>query len=76
MSLIALQCPECREERLFERPHTLAACPDRADSPDGLCPELACVDCGTALLVGFARPITVGTQPVAVGPRHSPVRAA
>ncbi len=76
MSLMTLRCPECREERLFERPHDVAECPDRADSTDGLCPELACIECGTAFLVGFAVPITVGTRAVAVLRQHSPERAA
>ncbi len=76
MSLMTLHCPECREDRPFERPHDPAECPDRADSPDCLCPELACVDCGTALLVGFAVPITVGTRMIAHPRRHSPGRAA
>jgi hypothetical protein len=80
MSLRTLYCPECRADRLFERPHDggegqhPGQCPDRADSPDGLCPELACIDCGAARYVGFALPITVRTRGV---PRqHSPGRAA
>lgn len=79
MSLMTLYCPECRQDRLFERPHDgaeghdPAECPDRADSPDGRCPELACIDCGAALYAGFAVPITVGTAAVC---QHSPGRAA
>ncbi|HKB31751.1 MAG TPA: hypothetical protein VKD26_13065 [Streptosporangiaceae bacterium] len=76
MSLMTQHCPECREDRLFERPHGAAECPDRACGPDGLCPELACVECGTALLFGFAIPVTVGTRLVTVPGRHSPGRAA
>ncbi len=56
MSLMTLDCPGCHDERQFEPPHDQAGCPDRADSPPGGCPELACVDCGTALMVGFATP--------------------
>lgn len=54
MSRRMLHCPECHEERLFERPHDRANCPDTAHSPDGGCPELACVKCGAALIIGFA----------------------
>lgn len=56
MSLMTLHCPECRDDRMFEPPHDPAACPDRADSPCLGCPELACIDCGTAMMVGFAVP--------------------
>jgi hypothetical protein len=38
-------CPSCGEERLFEAP----PCPDGHGAD---CPELACIVCGTALLVG------------------------
>jgi hypothetical protein len=39
-------CPSCGDERLFEAPPCL-------DGHGADCPELACVDCGTALLVGM-----------------------
>ncbi len=76
MSLLTLHCPQCREERPFERPHHPAECGDLADSPDGLCPELACTECGAALLVGFAAPIPVSARPGSEGRPHTPVRAA
>jgi hypothetical protein len=76
MSLVTMYCHECREERLFERPHDAAECPDRACSPDGLCPELACIGCGAALVVGFAVPITVRTSAAGAPGRHRPERAA
>lgn len=56
MSLRMLYCPECHAERLFEQPHDQANCPDSADDPDDGCPELGCVECGAALIVGFALP--------------------
>ncbi|RSN64401.1 hypothetical protein DMH08_17810, partial [Actinomadura sp. WAC 06369] len=40
-----LYCSTCGDERMFEQP----PCPD-GHGPD--CPERACVDCGTAVLVG------------------------
>jgi len=43
-------CPSCGDERLFEAP----PCGD-AHGPD--CPELACVDCGVALLLGTPVPV-------------------
>jgi hypothetical protein len=46
-------CPECDEDRLFEQPH-LTDCPD---TPDGECPEWACVACGTAVLADFPLPV-------------------
>ena len=47
MSPMFRPCPDCGGERLFEQPHEAqGSCPD---SPDGLCPEWACTDCGTAL---------------------------
>jgi hypothetical protein len=43
-------CPSCRGERLFETP----PCPDGHGSA---CPEFACVECGTALLVAPQVPV-------------------
>ena len=76
MSQLTMHCPDCREERLFERPHDPVECPDLADSPDGCCPELACVECGAAVLAGFAVPIAMSTQPLSRSPQDSPARAA
>lgn len=38
-------CPTCRDERLVEQP----PCPDGHAE----CPELVCVDCGTAIVIGW-----------------------
>jgi hypothetical protein len=38
------RCAVCGDERPFERPPC-------ADGHGDLCPELACVDCGTAILL-------------------------
>jgi hypothetical protein len=74
MSLITRHCPHCQDDRPFEHPHEPASCPDLSDSPDGDCPELACVGCGTALVAGLAVP---GLAWPAVGSRaDSPERAA
>jgi hypothetical protein len=75
MSLMTLDCPECHEERLFEPPHDPASCPDRVDSPEGGCPELACAECGAALAVGFADPRCAHASQ-SHGPEQSPERAA
>lgn len=76
MSLMTLDCPDCREERLFEALHDPASCPDVAASPGGECPELACVECGAGLLRGFAIPqditLTAGTVGVPGTPSASP----
>ena len=48
-------CPSCGDERVFEAP----PCAD-GHGPD--CAELACLDCGAALIVG----------PAAIGPRRGP----
>jgi hypothetical protein len=50
MSLMYRACPDCRDDRPFEPYHGApGTCPD---SPDGECPEWACVDCGAALFTG------------------------
>jgi len=42
-------CQDCGRELLFEQPHSApGSCPD---TPDGLCPEWSCTQCGAALLV-------------------------
>jgi hypothetical protein len=40
-------CSTCRAEVAFEQPECL-------DGHDGDCPELVCVGCGDAVLVGLA----------------------
>jgi hypothetical protein len=81
MSLMTLHCPECGEDRLFERPypvecHGTAEQPDRAAAGTGEGTELACVECGTAVYSGFALPIMVGVPGPARARRHLPGRAA
>jgi hypothetical protein len=41
-------CATCGDERVFEQP----PCVDGHTDDGGECPEWACTDCGTALLVG------------------------
>ena len=56
-------CPECRDERLFERFHA-EDCPDVPGAhPDLDCPEWGCIRCGTALIIDPAVPgyMTVGS---------------
>jgi len=58
MRTVLRHCPSCGDEREFETP----PCLDHGDD----CPELACVACGTALVVGVVlpdqpRPAVVGT---------------
>lgn len=45
--LLSLYCPTCRRERLAETP----PCPD---GHGDACPDRACVECGTALLLDAA----------------------
>ncbi|RKS77657.1 hypothetical protein CLV35_1351 [Motilibacter peucedani] len=42
-ALVLHWCADCREVRAFETPH----CEDHVE-----CPELACIECGTAVLLG------------------------
>ncbi|MQA96394.1 MAG: hypothetical protein GEV11_17750 [Streptosporangiales bacterium] len=58
MHLVTLTCPSCGEARRFQRP----PCPDGHGDD---CPDRACVDCGTALLIGFLA--EQRTAPVATG---------
>lgn len=44
-------CPECREDQLFEQPHEAGGCPDIGDGEYAECPELACTECGIALVI-------------------------
>ena len=53
-------CPECGADRLFEQPHP-AGCPD---TPDGECPEWACIVCGTALITAIVPAPAASRQPV------------
>ena len=41
-------CPTCAQETVFEQP----SCVDGHTEDGGECPEWACVDCGTALVIG------------------------
>ena len=51
MSLREWDCRDCGSERLFEQPHELVgSCPD---TPDGVCPEWLCTECGAALLASL-----------------------
>jgi hypothetical protein len=43
--LVRRFCPECADERPFEQPECL-------DGHGADCPERACVECGTAILIG------------------------
>jgi hypothetical protein len=62
-----LYCSICGEERLFEQPPC-------ADGHGADCPELFCVECGTAVLVGSLMfpVIDLPAEP----PAHAPYRAA
>jgi hypothetical protein len=44
MAVTTRHCSTCGDERPFERPPC-------ADGHGDLCPELACADCGTAILI-------------------------
>jgi hypothetical protein len=51
MTHLSRYCPGCGDERPFEQFHPAAAsCPD---TPDGDCPEWACVACGDAFVIGL-----------------------
>jgi hypothetical protein len=45
-------CPACGDDRDFVQP----PCADGHADDGGECPEWACADCGTALVVGHAGP--------------------
>ncbi|HSV66795.1 MAG TPA: hypothetical protein VLJ59_12910 [Mycobacteriales bacterium] len=60
MRTVLRHCPSCGDEREFETPPC-------ADGPGPACPELGCVDCGTALFAGldpalFAPPVVGGVS--------------
>ena len=44
-TVLVRRCTTCRADVVFEQPECL-------DGHDGDCPELVCVGCGDALLVG------------------------
>jgi hypothetical protein len=46
-------CPACGDERPFVQP----PCADGHTDDGGECPEWACADCGTAVLVGDMAPV-------------------
>ncbi len=46
-------CPTCADERQFVQP----PCVDGHTDDGGECPEWACADCGTALLIGDLAPV-------------------
>jgi hypothetical protein len=53
--LQTLPCPTCGEDTDFEQP----TCIDGHTDDGGACPEWACTECGTALVIGdvpVARP--------------------
>jgi hypothetical protein len=58
MRTVLRHCSTCGDEREFEAP----PCPDGHGCD---CPELACVRCGTALVVEFVPPAL--PRPAAVG---------
>jgi hypothetical protein len=51
-------CPTCDDERDFVQP----SCVDGHTEDGGECPEWACVDCGTALLIGVF-PLVLRSRP-------------
>jgi hypothetical protein len=61
MDLTTWYCPECHEDRPFDRPHETGCCPETGDDagadPSAECPELACTECGLALVITFAPPV-------------------
>jgi len=59
--LVRRFCPECADERPFERPECL-------DGHGADCPERACVECGTAILIGPLTQQALG-GPAVGGPR-------
>lgn len=61
MNLTSRHCSACGEERVFEQP----PCEDGHGAD---CPEWVCLECGSAILVGFGPDIGV--------PADAPSRAA
>jgi len=57
--LQVLFCPDCAADQFFERPFC-------ADGHGADCPELACLECGSAVLVGALteEPAQINTFPV------------
>lgn len=52
------QCPTCGDEREFVQP----PCIDGHTADGAECPEWACTDCGTALLIGALPPAARGRE--------------
>lgn len=59
-------CQDCGGEQLFEQPHAApGTCPD---TPDGLCLEWSCTECGAALVVmALPRPAQPTAEPDVAG---------
>lgn len=55
-------CPTCDDDREFVQP----PCADGHTEDGGDCPEWACPDCGTALLIG-----AIPLRAAAAGARHA-----
>jgi hypothetical protein len=59
MTVLTRHCSSCGAERLFEQP----SCPDGHGES---CPEWACVECGTAMIIGIPEPVPSTTGRAAV----------
>ena len=62
-------CPSCGDERAFEAPPC-------ADGHGADCPGLACLDCGSAVLVDPPLAAAADTRPAPVRPAGHPVIGA
>jgi hypothetical protein len=62
-------CPSCARERPFEVPPCL-------DGHGADCPELACVDCGTALLVAPPTTLQWAHPPTLTSSHGAPISRA
>ncbi|MEV4672439.1 MULTISPECIES: hypothetical protein [Actinomadura] len=58
-----MYCSTCGDERVFEQP----PCPDGHGVE---CPERACTECGTAILVGLP-PVTAAPRATGSGPARA-----
>ncbi|MEU5995688.1 hypothetical protein ABZ806_42500 [Spirillospora sp. NPDC047418] len=58
-----MYCSTCGDERVFEQP----PCPDGHGAQ---CPERACTECGSAVLVGLP-PVTGGARVTVQAPRRA-----
>lgn len=68
MYLTTRYCPECGDDRPFDRPHQVGRCPD-IDDVSGECPELACTGCGLAMVI--APGVTAAAAAVPRAEEHS-----